>query len=186
MPEASLTTSSGADEMGMPLLVDQFLADAVELDIDVVGDQTGNVVVGGVMEHIEEAGIHSGDSACALPPYSLDPAIADQVREQARSIARELGVVGLMNMQVAVHDGQIYILEVNPRASRTVPFVSKATGMPLAIVAGRVIAGRTLEELGVREITPDHVSVKESGVPVRQVRGRWTPSWGRRCALQAK
>ena len=160
-----------SSELGLPLLVDEFLADAVELDIDVVADRTGRVVVGGVMEHIEEAGIHSGDSACTLPPYSLAPEIADEVRRQARAIARELCVIGLMNMQVAVHAGQIYILEVNPRASRTVPFVSKASGVPLAMIAARVIAGRTLDELKVHESTPDHVSVKESVFPFVKFEG---------------
>jgi carbamoyl-phosphate synthase large subunit len=160
-----------AEELGMPLLIDQFLADAVELDVDVVADRAGGVVVGGVMEHIEEAGIHSGDSACSLPPYSLDPAVGVEVRRQAREIARELGVVGLMNMQVAVHDGNIYVLEVNPRASRTVPFVSKAIGVPLAMVAARVMVGRSLAELGVTEVEPRHVSVKEAVFPFVKFEG---------------
>ncbi len=160
-----------SEELGMPLLVDQFLAEAVELDVDVVGDRTGAVVVGGVMEHIEEAGIHSGDSACALPPYSLGREVTDEVRRQARALASELGVVGLMNMQVAVQGGDIYILEVNPRASRTVPFVSKASGVPLAKIAAHVIGGRTLAELGVREVTPSHVSVKESVFPFVKFEG---------------
>jgi carbamoyl-phosphate synthase large subunit len=160
-----------AEELGMPLLVDQFLPDAVELDVDVVADQAGQVVVGGVMEHIEEAGIHSGDSACSLPPYSLPAELIDEVRRQARAIARELGVVGLMNMQVAVADGEIYILEVNPRGSRTVPFVSKAIGVPLAMVAARVIVGRTLAELGVTERVPSHVSVKEAVFPFAKFEG---------------
>ncbi len=151
--------------IGFPLLVDQFLADAVELDVDVVCDRTGAVVVGGVMEHIEEAGIHSGDSACSLPPYSLPQAVIDEVRRQASVLAVELGVVGLMNTQFAVHDGLVYVLEVNPRASRTVPFVSKAIGVPLAKVAAKVMAGKTLAELGVREVVPSHVSVKESVFP---------------------
>jgi carbamoyl-phosphate synthase large subunit len=159
------------EELGMPLLIDQFLADAIELDVDVVADRTGRVVVGGVMEHLEEAGIHSGDSACALPPYSLPPELADEVRRQARAVARELGVVGLMNMQLAVHQGNIYVLEVNPRASRTVPFVSKATGVPLAKLAARVIAGRTLDELGLVERIPEHVSVKEAVFPFVKFEG---------------
>jgi carbamoyl-phosphate synthase large subunit len=160
-----------AQELGMPLLVDQFLPDAVELDIDVVADRTGKVVVGGVMEHIEEAGIHSGDSACSLPTYSLDRAVVDEVRRQARAVASELGVVGLMNMQVAVAEGRIYILEVNPRGSRTVPFVSKAIGVPLAMVAARLLVGRTLDELGIREIEPSHVSVKEAVFPFAKFEG---------------
>ncbi|HUQ02895.1 MAG TPA: carbamoyl-phosphate synthase large subunit [Kofleriaceae bacterium] len=157
--------SSDSGGVGFPLLVDQFLADAVELDVDVVCDRTGAVVVGGVMEHIEEAGIHSGDSACSLPPYSLPQSIIDEVRRQASLLAVELGVVGLMNTQFAVHDGLVYVLEVNPRASRTVPFVSKAIGVPLAKVAAKVMTGRTLAELGIVEVIPSHVSVKESVFP---------------------
>jgi carbamoyl-phosphate synthase large subunit len=156
---------------GFPLLIDQFLADAVELDVDVVCDKTGNAIVGGVMEHIEEAGIHSGDSACALPPYSLEPEAIDEVKRMARAMAREIGVVGLMNMQLAVSGGQIFVIEVNPRASRTVPFVSKAIGMPLAKIAAKLQLGRTLEELGVREVTPSHVSVKESVFPFVKFQG---------------
>src|ERR1051325_928591 len=159
----------GRDEsstVGFPLLIDQFLADAVELDVDVVADQTGAVVVGGVMEHIEEAGIHSGDSAGALPPHSLPADIVDEVKRQARMLATELGVVGLMNTQFAIHDGEVFVLEVNPRASRTVPFVSKAIGKPLAKIAAKVMAGRTLAELGASvEVEPRHVSVKEVVFP---------------------
>ena len=147
------------------LLVDEFLRDAVEVDIDCVADATGAAVVGGIMEHIEEAGIHSGDSACALPPYSLPPAVIAEIKSQARAIARELGVIGLMNAQFAVQDGQVYILEVNPRASRTVPFVSKATGVPLAKIAARVMAGKTLAEVGLVEPEIAHVAVKESVFP---------------------
>jgi carbamoyl-phosphate synthase large subunit len=148
-----------------PVLVDHFLRDAVEVDIDCIGDRTGQVVVGGIMEHIEEAGIHSGDSACSLPPYSLGPAIIEVIKQQARAIARELGVIGLMNAQFAVQDDQVYVLEVNPRASRTVPFVSKATGVPLAKIAARLMVGKTLAELGVAEIDIGHVAVKESVFP---------------------
>ena len=149
------------------LLVDEFLRDAVEVDIDVVADATGAVIVGGIMEHIEEAGIHSGDSACALPPYTLAPDVVATIAAQARALARELGVVGLMNAQFAVQDGQVYILEVNPRASRTVPFVSKATGVALAQVAARVMVGRTLAELGITAdpVPRGHVAVKESVFP---------------------
>jgi carbamoyl-phosphate synthase large subunit len=156
---------------GFPLLVDQFLADAVELDVDVVADKTGAVVVGGIMEHIEEAGIHSGDSACALPPYTLSGDVIAEVGRQAKAMARELGVVGLMNTQFAVHQGQVYILEVNPRASRTVPFVSKAIGVPLAKIAAKVMVGKTLAELGISERSPDHVSVKESVFPFAKFEG---------------
>ena len=147
------------------MLIDQFLPDAVELDVDVVADRTGAVMVGGVMEHIEEAGIHSGDSACSLPPYSLAPELIAEIERQACTMAKELGVVGLMNTQFAVHDGHIYILEVNPRASRTVPFVSKAIGLPLAKIAVKLMLGRTLEELRVTRAAPEHVSVKESVFP---------------------
>jgi carbamoyl-phosphate synthase large subunit len=118
------------------------------------------------MEHIEEAGIHSGDSACSLPPYSISREIAEEIKEQTRKMALELGVKGLMNVQFAIRDGEIYILEVNPRASRTVPFVSKATGRPLAKLAARVMAGKTLKELGIEtEIEPKHIAVKESVFP---------------------
>jgi carbamoyl-phosphate synthase large subunit len=164
----------GRDEssvVGFPLLIDQFLADAVELDVDVVADATGAVVVGGVMEHIEEAGIHSGDSACALPPYSLPVDIIDEVKRQARMLATELGVVGLMNVQFAIYGGDAYVLEVNPRASRTVPFVSKAIGLPLAKIAAKVMTGRTLAELGMVEIEPRHVSVKEVVFPFVKFEG---------------
>ncbi len=154
-----------AEEVGLPVLVDQFLSNAIELDIDVVADATGHCVIGGVMEHIEEAGIHSGDSACSLPAYSLPDATIDAIKTQAKAIAIELGVVGLMNMQVAVVDDNIYIIEVNPRASRTIPFVSKAVNTPLAKVAAQIMLGKTLKELGIQEKIPTHVSVKESVFP---------------------
>ncbi len=167
--------STGNDEnatIGFPLLVDQFLSEAVELDVDVVADQTGAVVVGGVMEHIEEAGIHSGDSACSLPPYSLPMDIRDEVKRQARLLATELHVVGLMNVQFAVHSGDVYVLEVNPRASRTIPFVSKAIGKPLAKIAAKVMVGKTLAELGfTTETEPRHVSVKEVVFPFVKFEG---------------
>jgi carbamoyl-phosphate synthase large subunit len=147
------------------VLIDHFLRDATEVDIDCVADATGRVIVGGLMEHIEEAGIHSGDSACSLPPYSLEASVVETIKAQACAIARELGVVGLMNAQFAVQDKKVFVLEVNPRASRTVPFVSKATGVPLAKVAARVMVGRTLEELGIREPVIPHVAVKESVFP---------------------
>ena len=167
----------GQDEgatVGFPLLIDEFLSDAVELDVDVVADKTGAVIVGGVMEHIEEAGIHSGDSACALPPYSLPADLVDEVKRQARMLATELGVVGLMNTQFAIHDGDVHVIEVNPRASRTVPFVSKAIGKPLAKIAAKVMAGKTLAELGAfpnGEIEPRHVSVKEVVFPFVKFEG---------------
>ncbi|MBT8494424.1 MAG: carbamoyl-phosphate synthase large subunit, partial [Deltaproteobacteria bacterium] len=160
-----LDPSKLSKSAGFPLLIDEFLNDAVELDIDVVADRTGAAVVGGVMEHIEEAGIHSGDSACSLPPYSVSNVMRVKVKEAAIAIARELGVIGLMNMQVALQGHEVYIIEVNPRASRTIPFVSKAIGVPLAKIAAKVMLGKTLEELGVKEIIPSHVSVKESVFP---------------------
>ena len=148
-----------------PILVDKYLNDAIEVDVDAVSDGV-DVIVGGVMEHIEEAGIHSGDSACSLPPYSLDAAITDEIRQQTKALAKELGVIGLMNVQFAVKKNEIYILEVNPRASRTIPFVSKATGVPLAKIAAKVMAGKTLKELGITsEKTISHVAVKEAVFP---------------------
>ncbi len=148
-----------------PILVDKYLRDAIEVDVDAVSDGA-DVVVGGVMEHIEEAGIHSGDSACSLPPYSLSAEIIDAIKQQTKALAKELGVIGLMNIQFAVKKNDIYILEVNPRASRTIPFVSKATGVPLAKVAAKIMAGKTLRELGLTtEKTIRHVAVKEAVFP---------------------
>ena len=148
-----------------PILIDKFLEDAIEVDVDALADGQ-EVVIGGIMQHIEEAGIHSGDSACVLPPTSLKPQLVDQIREQTRALGLELGVSGLMNIQYAIKDDEIYLLEVNPRASRTSPFVSKATGRPLAKIAARVMAGKTLRELGItEEIVPKHISVKESVFP---------------------
>ncbi|MBU6282220.1 carbamoyl-phosphate synthase large subunit, partial [bacterium] len=148
-----------------PVLVDEFLDSAIEIDVDCLSDGR-TVVVGGVMEHIEPAGVHSGDSACSLPPRLLPSGVQEEIRRQTIALASRLGVVGLMNVQFAVQDGLVYVLEVNPRASRTVPFVSKAIGRPLAKIAARVMAGRTLPELGVEsEIVPRHVSVKESVFP---------------------
>ena len=154
-----------------PILVDKFLDEATEIDVDALCDGR-EVVIGGIMQHIEEAGIHSGDSACSLPPYSLAADVVDEIRRQTVALALELGVVGLMNIQYAVKDGIVYLLEVNPRASRTVPFVSKATGRPLAKIAARVMSGRTLAELGVAgEIIPKHISVKESVFPFAKFPG---------------
>jgi len=148
-----------------PILVDKFLEDAVEVDVDALADGK-DVVIGGIMQHIEEAGIHSGDSACALPPYSLSEEIVDEIRRQTIALAIELDVRGLMNIQYAVKDNIVYLIEVNPRASRTSPFVSKATGRPLAKIAARIMAGKSLAEQGiVEEIVPKHVSVKESVFP---------------------
>ncbi|MCA1662736.1 MAG: carbamoyl-phosphate synthase large subunit, partial [Myxococcales bacterium] len=156
--------AQAGDEEKNPLLLDRFLNDATEVDVDAVSDGH-DTIIGAVMEHIEEAGIHSGDSACALPPYSLSQKIIDTISSQVKAIAKELGVVGLMNAQFAVKGDDVYLLEVNPRASRTVPFVSKVTGQPLAKIAARVMVGRTLAELGVREIVPPHVGVKEAVFP---------------------
>jgi len=154
-----------------PVLIDKFLEDATEVDVDAVSDGH-RTIVGGVMEHIEEAGIHSGDSACAIPPFSLSAETIERLKTQTRALAEALGVRGLMNIQFAVKDGEIYVLEVNPRASRTVPFVSKATGANLARIAARVMAGKTLEELGVVEDPkPSHVSVKESVFPFAKFPG---------------
>jgi len=148
-----------------PILVDQFLEDATEVDVDAIADSQ-TVVIGGIMEHIEEAGIHSGDSACSLPPYSLSARILADIKDQTRRLALELGVVGLINIQFAVKNGDVYVLEVNPRASRTVPFVSKAIGVPLAKLAARVMAGKTLQELGfTRERAINHIALKEAVFP---------------------
>jgi len=148
-----------------PILVDKFLEAAIEVDVDALCDGK-DVVIGGIMQHIEEAGIHSGDSACALPPYSLSAALVDEIRRQTVALALELNVIGLMNIQYAIKDDVVFLLEVNPRASRTVPFVSKATGRPLAKIAARLMAGKSLAELGVSgEIIPKHISVKEAVFP---------------------
>jgi len=148
-----------------PVLIDRFLQNAVEVDVDCISDG-GTVVVAGIMEHIEEAGVHSGDSACSIPPYSLGTDILGAIREQSVRLAKELKVVGLMNVQYAVKDGEVYVLEVNPRASRTIPFVSKAIGVPLAKLATRLMAGRTLKELGfTEEVKPSYTSVKEAVFP---------------------
>jgi carbamoyl-phosphate synthase large subunit len=148
-----------------PVLLDRFLNDAIEVDVDALCDGQ-DVIIGGIMEHIEEAGVHSGDSACSLPPHSLKPAIQDRLREQIRAMALELGVVGLMNAQFAIQGEDIYVLEVNPRASRTVPYVSKATGRPLAKIAARCMVGRALAAQGVSgEVIPGYYSVKEAVFP---------------------
>ena len=149
----------------LPVLIDKFLEDAIEVDVDAICDGT-TVVLGGIMEHIEEAGIHSGDSACSLPPYSLSAAMLATLKEQTRALALELGVVGLLNIQFAIQHGVVYVLEVNPRASRTVPFVSKVIGVPLAKLAARVMAGKTLHELGfTQEVVVTHSAVKEAVFP---------------------
>ncbi|OQX36669.1 MAG: carbamoyl phosphate synthase large subunit, partial [Candidatus Sedimenticola endophacoides] len=148
-----------------PVLLDRFLDDAIEVDVDAISDGT-DVVIGGIMEHIEQAGVHSGDSACSLPPYTLSREIQDRMREQIRRMALELKVVGLMNTQFAIKGDDIYILEVNPRASRTVPFVSKATGVQLAKVAARCMAGTSLRQQAfTEEVIPRNFFVKEAIFP---------------------
>jgi carbamoyl-phosphate synthase large subunit len=162
-----------------PILVDKFLDAATEVDVDCVADfdpletnTSGKAIIIGVMEHIEEAGIHSGDSACSLPPYSLPPGIVTELKRQTRELAKALRVRGLMNVQYAIKNGEIYVIEVNPRASRTVPFVSKATGMPWAKIAAKVMAGKSLDEMGIRELPPPkHTSVKEVVFPFSKFPG---------------
>ena len=151
-----------------PVLLDRFLDHAVEVDVDAVSDGEHRVVIGAIMQHIEQAGVHSGDSACALPPYTSGPEdVQDRIREQVRSMALELGVIGLMNVQLAVQGDEILVLEVNPRASRTVPFVSKCIGVSLAKVAARCMAGRTLAEQVFHRgrFVPTTMNVKESVFP---------------------
>src|SRR6187397_2400508 len=149
-----------------PVLIDKFLEDAVELDVDAVADATGAVVIGGIMEHIEEAGIHSGDSSCVVPPFLCPERHLNTIRDYTRRIARALKVVGLMNVQYATKDDVVYVLEVNPRASRTVPYLSKATGVSLAKVAAKVMAGRTIADLGlIKDIEVAGVFVKSPVFP---------------------
>ena len=149
-----------------PVLLDRFLNDALEVDVDALCDNTGDVIIGGIMEHVEQAGVHSGDSACSLPPYSLSSKLQDELRDQTKQMARALGVVGLMNVQFAIQGKTVFVLEVNPRASRTVPFVSKACGLQLAKVAARCMIGTSLKAQGVtREIIPPFYSVKEAVFP---------------------
>ncbi len=154
-----------------PVLLDRFLNDAIEVDIDAVCDGD-NVLIGGIMQHIEQAGIHSGDSACSLPPFSLNEQLQEQMREQIRKLAKALKVVGLMNAQLAVKDNEIYVLEVNPRASRTVPFVSKCIGFSLAKVAARCMVGTSLQHQNhTKEVIPLHFSVKEAIFPFNKFPG---------------
>ena len=162
-----------------PILIDQFLEDATEVDVDALADGE-DVVIGGIMEHIEEAGIHSGDSSCVLPSVSLKPAVLQQIRDYTSRLARALHVVGLMNVQYAIQRDTVYVLEVNPRASRTIPYVSKATGVPLAKVAARLMTGRKLSDLhlpvvemnGVKELAVrDFYAVKSPVFPFNKFRG---------------
>lgn len=155
-----------------PILVDKFLENAIEVDVDAIADQTGEVVIGGIMEHIEQAGVHSGDSACSIPYQTLPKTAVETIRRQTIQLAKALKVVGLMNIQFAVQGEQVYILEANPRASRTVPFVSKAIGIPLAKIASRVMSGKTLKELGfTEEQVPPYVAVKEAVLPFAKFPG---------------
>jgi carbamoyl-phosphate synthase large subunit len=153
-----------------PVLLDRYLTDATEIDVDCVSDGK-NVLIGGIMEHVEQAGVHSGDSACCLPPHSLSSHLERELRRQTAQMAKALKVKGLMNVQYAIQKDTVYVLEVNPRASRTVPYVSKATGVPLAMVAARCMAGRTLKEQNVEEITPPYFSVKEAVFPFARFPG---------------
>jgi carbamoyl-phosphate synthase large subunit len=154
-----------------PVLVDKYLEDAIEIDVDAISDGK-NVIIGGIMEHIEEAGIHSGDSACSLPPYSLPLEISGEIKIHAKALAKELNVIGLMNIQFAVKGKEIYILEVNPRASRTIPYVSKSIGVPLAKMAAKVMVGKSLAELGLTaEIDIPHFTVKEAVFPFDRFKG---------------
>jgi carbamoyl-phosphate synthase large subunit len=174
--EGALAREGGVSEE-RPILIDRFLEDAIEVDVDAVRDATGEVLIGGIMEHVEEAGVHSGDSACALPPQTLSSEILERLESWTRRLADALEVVGLLNVQYAVKDGELFILEANPRASRTVPFVAKATGLPLAAIAARVIAGASLDELRSEGMAPtgpivtEHVSVKEAVLPFSRFPG---------------
>jgi carbamoyl-phosphate synthase large subunit len=153
-----------------PVLLDRFLDDAIEIDVDCVCDGK-DVLIGGIMEHVEQAGVHSGDSACCLPPNSLASHVERDIRRQTAQMARALKVKGLMNVQYAIQRDTVYVLEVNPRASRTVPYVSKATGLPLAKIAARCMAGKSLKEQGVEEVTPPYFSVKEAVFPFAKFPG---------------
>jgi carbamoyl-phosphate synthase large subunit len=154
-----------------PILIDRFLEDATEVDVDCISDGE-TTVIGAIMEHIEEAGIHSGDSACVIPPFSLSNSMQDRIRDAAKKLAKALNVRGLMNMQLAVKGDDLYVIEVNPRASRTAPFVSKAIGVPLPKLAAKIMAGKTLKELGfTEEVIPKHHSVKEAVFPFSKFTG---------------
>jgi carbamoyl-phosphate synthase large subunit len=147
------------------VLIDAFLHHATEIDVDAICDHDGEVFIAGIMEHIEEAGVHSGDSACAIPPHSLSKETIAEIERQTIALARALNVRGLMNVQYAVQDGDIYVLEVNPRASRTVPFVAKAIGLPVAAIAARVMAGERLATLNLKRTSSPHIAVKEAVLP---------------------
>jgi carbamoyl-phosphate synthase large subunit len=154
-----------------PVLIDAFLSNAVEVDVDAICDANGDVFIAGIMEHIEEAGVHSGDSACSIPPHSLSKKTITEIERQTIALARALEVRGLMNVQYAVQNGDIYVLEVNPRASRTVPFVAKAIGLPVAAIAARVMAGELLSSFDLRRAERTHIAVKESVMPFNRFPG---------------
>ena len=153
------------------MLIDAFLHHAIEIDVDAICDGKGDVFVAGIMEHIEEAGVHSGDSACAMPPYSLERETIAEIERQTIALALALDVRGLMNMQFAVQGGEIFVLEVNPRASRTVPFVAKAIGLPVAAIAARVMAGETLAAFDLKQPAHKHIAVKEAVFPFARFPG---------------
>src|SRR4051812_27895408 len=153
-----------------PVLIDRYLSDATEVDVDCICDGK-DVLIGGIMEHVEQAGVHSGDAACCMPPHSMSPQIERELRRQTELLAKALNVLGLMNVQYAIQKDKVYVLEVNPRASRTVPYVSKATGLPLAMIAARVMAGKTLREQGAVEVQPPYFSVKEAVFPFAKFPG---------------
>ena len=175
-----------ADSSEHPVLIDKFLENAIEVDVDALSDGE-DVYVAGVMEHIEEAGIHSGDSSCVLPPYSLPAETVDEIERQTVALAKELRVVGLMNIQFAVKDGVVFILEVNPRASRTAPFVSKATGVPLPRLATQVMLGKTLKELDPWSMRQFRVRVRQGiRLPVPAASPAWTSCSDLKCVPPAK
>ncbi|MGB8601650.1 MAG: carbamoyl-phosphate synthase large subunit, partial [Rhizomicrobium sp.] len=174
--EATLKTTVQSGELfrisgDNPVLIDSFLNSATEIDVDALADAAGNVFVAGIMEHIEEAGVHSGDSACSIPPYSLKPEIIAEIERQTIALAQALEVRGLMNVQFAAQGDDIFILEVNPRASRTVPFVAKAIGKPVAAIAARIMAGESLLSFSLTKEKPDHICVKEAVLPFARFPG---------------
>jgi len=171
VPYAELAMEAAREAGTQTLLIDEFLKNAIEVDVDCIADGK-RAVIGGVMQHIEEAGVHSGDSSCVLPPHSLSPSVVARIEDQAKALALELGVVGLMNTQFAVKGDEIYVIEVNPRASRTIPFVSKATGRPLAKIAAKLMVGHSLDSLDINDgCQPTHMSVKESVFPFHKFPG---------------
>lgn len=181
---AAEALSVAKDSGDASLFIDRYLSDAIEVDVDALCDGE-NVHVAGIMEHIEEAGVHSGDSACALPPYTLSPALQGRLAEQTIALARALKVRGLINIQFAVKDDEIYVLEANPRASRTVPFVAKAVGAPIAGIAAKVMAGMSLTEFDLTQANPRRVAVKEAVFPFARF-PVWTRNSARRCGRPAK